>query len=224
MDADRALKPEDASTDTSVPTGEVLTGLLDPAAVPDLGLSPLRVPLRGSEGPVGGLGPEWLPSPPPGQRRPAIPDRPERARAGRRRLVLAYALVVVLLAVAVSVAFGARARLHLTDTQLTATRARLARTVTRAHRAETALGSVTAQSTAAARTLATETSQLASVEAQLAATEANVFADGVSIDDLDTCLSGVEQALNEISLDDQHGAASTLDGVAASCRAAEPVP
>ena len=85
-----------------------------------------------------------------------------------------------------------------------------------------ALGSVTAQSAAAARTLATETSQLAAVEAQLAATEANVHADGVSIDDLDTCLSGVEQALNEISIDDQHGAASTLDGVAAPCRAAEP--
>jgi len=138
--------------------------------------------------------------------------------------VLAYGLIAVVLAVAVSVAFGARDRLHGTDTQLVATRARLAGTVSRAHRAEVALGAVTAQSAAAAHTLATETSQLASVQAQLAATEANVSADGVSINNLDTCLSGVEQALNEISIDDQHGAASTLDGVAVSCRAAEPAP
>lgn len=220
MDADRALRAEDASTHPSVrpPSGEVLTDLLEPDAVPGPGL----FPPGGSEGPIGGLSPEWLPAAPTGQFRRGFQDRPARARAGRWRLVLAYALVAVVLAVAVSVALGARARLHRADTQLTATRARLARTVTRSHRAEVALGSVTAQSTAAARALATETSQLASVEAQLAATEANVFADGVSIDDLDTCLSGVEQALNEISVDDQHGAASTLDGVAASCRAAEP--
>jgi hypothetical protein len=136
--------------------------------------------------------------------------------------VVAYGLIVVVLAVAVSVALGARDRLHGTDAQLVATRARLAGTVASAHRAEAALGLVNAQSTAAADTLATETAQLASVQAQLASTEANVSADGVSINNLDTCLSGVEQALNEISIDDQHGAASTLDGVAAACRAAEP--
>jgi hypothetical protein len=220
MHADRAHRPEDASTDAAVRprTGQVLTDLLEPGAVPDPGLLPLRV----SEGPIAGLGPEWLPADLTGPRRRRFPEQPGRVRTSRWRLVLAYGLMVVVLAVAVSVAFGARGRLHGTDSQLVATRARLARTVTRAHRAEVALGVVTAQSTAAAHTLATETSQLASVEAQLAATEANVSADGVSINNLDACLSGVEQALNEISIDDQHGAASTLGGVAASCRAAEP--
>ena len=158
-------------------------------------------------------------------RRPVspVPSTDRRTRA-RIRPGWAYAVVIVALAVAVAVGATSRAHLHRTDTQLTAVRARLHQTVGRARVAESALGAVTGQATAAARVLATETQQLASVQSQLAATEANVFANGVSINDLDTCLSGVEQALNEISLGDQHGAATTLNGVAASCRAATPAP
>jgi hypothetical protein len=86
------------------------------------------------------------------------------------------------------------------------------------------LTAVSAQATSAAQILATETAQLASVQSQLASAEADVFANGVSINDLDLCLSGVERALNQISLDDQAGAAATLDGVASSCRGAAPSP
>jgi hypothetical protein len=218
MDADRARRPEDAAAAVRHLTGPVLTVLLEPGAGPDRG----RIPLRGPDGPVAGLGPEWLPDGPTGPARRGFPDQPVGGGTGRWRLVLTYGLIMVVLAVALSVAFGARGRLHGTDTQLVATRARLAGTVARAHRAEVALGVVSAQSITAAHTLAIETSQLAAVQAQLATTEANVSADGVSIINLDTCLSGVEQALNEISIDDQRGAASTLDGVAPSCRAAEP--
>ena len=45
---------------------------------------------------------------------------------------------------------------------------------------------------------------------------------GVSISNLDTCLAGVEKALNQIALANQTGAAATLQGVASNCRAAEP--
>jgi len=148
------------------------------------------------------------------------------ARPQRSGIRLGWAYVVVLVALAVAVAVGAtsRAQLHRTDTQLTAVRARLHQTVGRARAADTALHAVSAQANGAARLLVTETDQLASVQSQLASTEANVFANGVSINNLDTCLSGVEQALNEISLGDQHDAATTLNGVAASCRAATPAP
>jgi hypothetical protein len=222
MDADRPHGPADAATEAAVrpPTGQVLTDLLEPVAVPDLGLHPVRRP----GGPIAGLGPEWLPVGPTQLPPCGSPDQPIREGTGRWRLVLVYGLITAVLAVALTVGFGARGRLHGTDAQLMATRARLARTVAAAHRAEAALGVVTAQSNAAAQILGTETSQLASVQAQLATTEANVSAAGVSINNLETCLSGVEQALNEISLGDQHGAASTLNGVAASCRAAEPAP
>jgi hypothetical protein len=131
-----------------------------------------------------------------------------------------------MVALVATLAVGATSRAHLrrTDTQLTAVRARLHRTVGRARVAQAALETVTGQAVSAARVLATETQQLASVQSQLASTEANVFANGVSINDLDSCLAGVEQALNQISLGDQHGAAATLNGVAASCRAAAPAP
>ena len=133
-------------------------------------------------------------------------------------------MVLVVLAAGVAMGASSRAQLHRTDAELTAVRARLHQTVGRARQAESRLAAVTAQATSAAHLLSTETAQLASVQSQLASTEANVFANGVSINNLDTCLSGVEQALNEISLGDQHDAATTLNGVAASCRAATPAP
>ncbi len=46
--------------------------------------------------------------------------------------------------------------------------------------------------------------------------------DGVNIANLDTCLAGVNQALNEISLGDQSGAGAILDRYAGNCQAAEP--
>ncbi len=131
-------------------------------------------------------------------------------------------VALALLVTTVFVAVDTHARLHRTNTDLSSVRDHLRQTIGRAHRAEAGLATVTAQSTAAASTLATETSQLAAANAQLESTEANVFANGVSINNLDACLAGVERALNQISLNDQAGAATTLNGVAAACRAAEP--
>ncbi len=154
------------------------------------------------------------------------PARGRARRHGRirRGLGWTYAVAIVVLAVSVTVGVTSRAHLQRTDAQLAAVRTRLHQTVRRARTAEAGLTAVTGQATSAADLLASETAQLASVQSQLAATEANVFANGVSINNLDTCLSGVEQALNQISLGDQPDAATTLDGVAASCRAAAPAP
>lgn len=131
---------------------------------------------------------------------------------------------MALLVAGLTVAVDTHAQLRRTDADLTAVRASLRGTLERAHRAEATLSTVTTQSAAAAGTLATETSQLGAAQDQLASTAADVFANGVSINNLDTCLAGVEQALNQISLDDQSGAATTLDAVAAACRGAEPSP
>jgi hypothetical protein len=178
-------------------TGEVVTGVLDPDLKADSELGPLAVPEASD------LFDELVtrrrsPFTTTARRTERSPTRGAVPRPGRHGLGWAYAAVVVVVAVAVAVGLSGRAHLQRTDTDLTATRARL-------H-------------------VAVDTAQLASVQAQLASTEANVFANGVSINDLDTCLSGVERALNQISLNDQVDAASTLDGVAASCRAAAPAP
>ena len=103
---------------------------------------------------------------------------------------------------------SARAQLRRTDTLLPQVRAQLAvvHSPVRPGRAHPGL----------------RLDQLAADQAQLARAQADVFAQGVSISDLDTCLSGVEKSLNQISLDDQTGAAATLSGVASNCKEAAP--
>lgn len=225
MDADRAQSPAAGSAEAGTP---------HPSGPGEVG--PVWVEITGAGTWRGGLDlldrldDIWIPiDPPPGRSLPASsPDRRPDLRAdhrrARRRLTVVYAVVVALLVSGTIVAIGAHGRLHTTDDQLTAVRIRLHQTIGRAQRADRSLAAVTAQSAAAATTLATETSQLAAAQAQLASAEVNVFTNGVSINQLDTCLAGVERALNQISLNDQQGAATSLDGVAAACRAAEPSP
>ncbi len=204
--------------------GDVLIGVLPPNPDWDEEAGPVAVPeahvlvdrlASRRHHPVTGVAGRVRSAPAPGI------DRSNRTGS---RLGWVYAVVVVALVAALAVGAASRAHLHRTDTQLTAMRARLHQTVGRAKVAEARLAAVTGQATSAARVLTAETDQLTSVQSQLASTEANVFANGVSISDLDTCLAGVEQALNQISLGDQHGAATTLNGVAASCRGAAPAP
>jgi len=210
------------------PSGEVGTDLLDPV--------PTGEPRVGGTVPpeqwirIESVAGSWTASPSSNSSTSTSSLRPAESRPrgvgvrrwARWRLPAVYAAVAVLLGVGLAVAFRTHDQLRRTDDRLSAEQTLLHRTVVRAHRAEAELGTVSGQATDAGRTLATETSQLATAEAQLASTEANVFTNGVSINNLDACLSGVEQALNLISLADQQAAASTLDSVAASCRAAEP--
>jgi hypothetical protein len=172
----------------------------------------------------------WIPIDPPSGRPEVDPgpvDRRDRGRERRRaarRLTAAYLAVLALLVGGLVVAVAANHRLHGTDDQLATVRVRLEHTISRARVAEHRLDTVTAESAAAGTTLGAETARLAAAQARLASTETDVFANGVSIGQLDTCLAGVERALNQISLNDQQGAAASLDGVATACRAAEPSP
>jgi hypothetical protein len=144
---------------------------------------------------------------------------------GRRwwwRLLVAYAVGLLVLVSAVGAAFELHSQLGRTNRSLTSTRAELRRTLEQVATTSGALASIAGQSTAAGQSLEMETAQLGADQQQLAAAEANIHANGVSIADLDTCLSGVERALNQISLGNKSGAAATLNGVASSCRNAQP--
>jgi hypothetical protein len=123
---------------------------------------------------------------------------------------------------ALTAAFELHSQLGRTNRSLTSTRAELRRTLEQVATTGAALARITGQSTAAGQTLEMETAQLGTDQQQLAAAEANIHANGVSIADLDTCLSGVEKALNQISLGNKSGAVATLNGVASSCRKAQP--
>ncbi len=208
------------------PSGEVGTDLLDPVPTGEPRVGGTVAPEQWIR--IEGVAGSWTASPSPNSATSSL--RPAEARPrpvavrrwARWRLPGVYAAVAVLLGTGLAVAFGTHDQLRRTDDRLRAEQTLLHRTLVRSHRAEAELGTVSGQATDAARTLAAETSQLATAEARLASTEANVFTNGVSINNLDACMSGVEQALNLISLADQPGAARALDGVAASCRAAEP--
>ena len=143
-------------------------------------------------------------------------------RRTARWLWLVYAVVVVIVAVAITDTVTAHGALSRTDAALQVEQARLQqadRTLLAVHRE---LIRTDGLADDAARTLTAETAQLTSVRAELTAAEADQFDNGVSIADLTTCLSGVQQALNQISLGDAGGAAASLNGVASTCRAAEP--
>jgi hypothetical protein len=136
---------------------------------------------------------------------------------------MAYGCAVVLMVAAVWVTADTSARLHRTDVELAAIRTRVQHTVARIHVTRVALHKVSVQSAAAARMLDTESSALATDQSHLSAAEADVTTNGVNISDLNTCLSGVQQALNEISLGDRPAAVTSLDRVGPTCRSAEPV-
>jgi len=69
-------------------------------------------------------------------------------------------------------------------------------------------------------TLSQDVTQLQGVEAALAGARAGVSTQTRAMNDLQTCLGGVEQGLNALSVGDQVHAADALTAVSTSCNAA----
>jgi chromosome segregation ATPase len=74
-------------------------------------------------------------------------------------------------------------------------------------------GQVSADSTA----LAQDTAQLQGVQKALTSAQATVTHQTSTISDLQTCLGGVEQALDALAVGDQGHAIDALDAVSTSC-------
>lgn len=149
------------------------------------------------------------------------------SQAGRRlERIGPFAAAGILggLALVGAVVFGVAAHADLDGARgaLTSGRTTLKRTDALLSSARAKLAAVETQSAEAEQALTGVDGQLAAAQADLARAQADVVDQGVSISALDTCLAGVEQALNQISLGDPSGAAATLQGVGAACQAAEP--
>ncbi len=144
-----------------------------------------------------------------------------RDRTGRR-LVMALSAGLLVLAALVVVGAVAHGNLEHTAAALGVERIRLAQSDAQLNAARHRLTAVQSQSDTAGRALSAASSRLATAQSQLARAQADVSTQGVSISNLDTCLAGVEKALNQLALADQPGAAATLQSVASNCRAAEP--
>lgn len=63
---------------------------------------------------------------------------------------------------------------------------------------------------------------LANTNASIASTEQGIEVAGVDISELDTCLGGVTQALDQVGVGETQGAITSLNAVAQSCNAAKP--
>lgn len=66
-----------------------------------------------------------------------------------------------------------------------------------------------------------DSSQLLGAQTSLAATQAHVTQQASLIASLQSCLVGVEQALNELAIGNQAGAITALNAVSSSCTSAE---
>jgi cell division protein FtsL len=140
----------------------------------------------------------------------------------RWRLRSVYLCAVLLLAVGTVVAVASHNQLARTQSDLATTRTDLHQTLGRLVVARRHLAATASGSNAAKATLDAESAALAADQKQLATAQANVYSNGVSIGNLDTCLSGVQKALNLISLGNQAGGAVALSDVATSCQSADP--
>jgi hypothetical protein len=142
-------------------------------------------------------------------------------RTGRRLATALVAGIILLAALAVAGVVAHRDLEH-TAHSVAVERALLAQSQSKLSAARGRLAAVQSQSDTAGQALSAASTRLATAQSQLARAQANVSTQGVSISNLDTCLAGVEKALNQIALGDQSEAAATLQSVASNCQAAEP--
>ena len=128
-------------------------------------------------------------------------------------------LGVALLAVSVWTDVQARTRARNEEAALAAANAHLA-----SLRHDVALTRLATAVTAGKRnslqtSIATTLSQLAATNASLATTNVHAFLQGASIDTLQTCLGGVQNALGQISANDNNKAAEDISAVSGPCSA-----
>jgi hypothetical protein len=150
-------------------------------------------------------------------RRPAPPRRSPRTK--RVAVCLVGLLVVVACTVLSALNYH---RLQRAEASTTAIRTELHRALAGIAVARSELALAQQQSGAAAAALSAASNHLGQVQARLAAAQANLRVGGVNIATLDSCLSGVNQALNEVALGDQAGAAGILQQHTQDCQAAAP--
>jgi hypothetical protein len=150
---------------------------------------------------------------------------PRRPRFWRRRLVVAVAACALVAAVASDV--SVRLQLRQAHLDLASARRQLSLSLERLSAADSSL-SVTADQRDALQALLQKTSsQLVDVSAQLGQVtgrynqaEQASYLQGLNVGALQTCLGGVEQALNQVSVHDQAGAVASLGSVSQACQAA----
>ena len=164
------------------------------------------------------------------------PPGPRRPRRARRIITTSAALVAsILLTLGLLADVHVRAELRASQSSLASTRSRLAHTLNALELTESALTSTasdrdalrlalelaTSDLSSANASLATADDNLASTQHSLANANTGLMLQGSALVALNRCLTGVEQALNQIAVGNQIGAVHSISAVAGSCQSAQ---
>ena len=151
---------------------------------------------------------------------PYAPDVPSPTRRRRRRsvaAVVAAALFVAVLGALVADTVRQHQGFGQAQTALRATHQRTAELSARLDQLHHDLGLLTSEVGNDTTALAQDTSQLRGTQWALGLTRASVAQQGTLISSLQTCLGGVEAALNSLAVGNQDRAGAELNAVASSC-------
>lgn len=161
---------------------------------------------------------------------PPVSDAPASTHAGTRRptrwpkrlvAVLAGVVVLSLLGAGVASDLAVRSQLRQARASLGVERVRLASTLHELATVQSKLATTSTQRGTLQVALELATWQLSGAKTNLATATTNLSAQQSAITALDTCLGGVERALNQISVGNQSGAVTSLSAVAASCQSVQ---
>jgi hypothetical protein len=148
-------------------------------------------------------------------------SRPVQKR--RPRIVLAVAAVLVVVA-ALGFVLGNERQANTQFTQahdaLVQSKGRTAAVEVQLRAARRDLEVLKLQITSSGSALAADTASLQSVQTALVQAQADSSNNGSYIANLQTCQGGVQQALNALSVGDQHHALSALQSVSSACQIA----
>jgi len=141
-------------------------------------------------------------------------------RSSPWRLVIsaaAVALVVLAGSFLVVNDLSARSGIRMSAQSVTSTDHRLAGVRTELAAAERRLAGARTWQAAVTRNFDTAQSTLSTTQAELAQAQAGIHSEGVDVGRLDTCLSGVEQALNQIAVGQTAGGLASMKASSSSC-------
>jgi hypothetical protein len=136
------------------------------------------------------------------------------SRRRQRVAVASVAIAVVLVLAAIASDIKVRVDLAAANGSLDSAHSQIAISLQKLASVEGELTSVTGQRDALQNALST-------TSAELTRADKGLFIQGASLAALNTCLAGVEQALNQIAVGDQSGAVASISAVSASCQVLE---
>ena len=153
---------------------------------------------------------------------PVVPDVSSRRRRRPPWVGAVLAGVLFVAALGVLVADLVRQHAHFDQAQaaLSTTEQRTTLLSSRLDQLHHDLGLLTTEVGNESTALEQDTSQLKGTQWALGLTQASVAQQGTLISSLQTCLSGVEAALNSLAVGKQNQAGAELNAVASSCTAA----